>query len=112
MVKQWLYVGVLMSNIFGDISDFFSGLIGGTTSDIAQGVTGLPSAVQSWFASVGGQIASGLEAAGIAALKDVFDVIIGPLEIIVGAVLILFALTFAFKDDLFQAAKMFGMVSM
>lgn len=100
-----------MSNIFGDIADFFSGLTGGTTSDIAQGVTGLPSAVQSWFAGIGGQIASGLEAAGIAALKDVFDVVIGPVEIFVGAVLILFALIFAFKDDLFQAAKMFGMMT-
>jgi hypothetical protein len=100
-----------MSNPFGDIADFFSGLAGGTASDIAQGVTGLPSAVESWFAGVGGQIASALEAGFIATLKDVFSVVIGPLEIAVGAVLILFALIFAFKDDLFQAAKMFGMVT-
>jgi hypothetical protein len=100
-----------MANIFGDIADFFSGLTGGALSTIAQGITGLPAAVESWFSGIGGQVASGLEAGFIATVRDLFDVVIGPIEIFVGAVLILFALIFAFKDDLFQAAKMFGMVS-
>ena len=99
-----------MANPFGDIADFFSGLIGGTASDVAQGITGLPGAVQSWFSGIGGQLASALEAGFIAGIKDLFDVIIGPLEIVVGAVIFLFALTFAFKDDLFQAGKAFGLM--
>lgn len=101
-----------MANPFGDIADFFSGLIGGSPDTIAQGATALPNAVQSWFASIGGQIGSGIEAGLVAFLKDWWDVFIGPFEVFVGALLIIFALVFLFKDDLMQAGAMIGMLAL
>lgn len=101
-----------MPNIFGDIADFFSGLIGGGADLIAQGASGLPKAVESFFQHIGGQIAAGFEAGAISVLKDIWDVVLGPLEIIVGILFILFALFIAFRSQLFQAAKLFGMMGL
>lgn len=93
-------------SIWGDIADLFSGFIGGGTTDIAQGASGLPNAVEGWLTSIGGYIASGLEGGIIAVLRDVWQVLLSPFEILVGAVLIISALVFVFKDDITQAAKM------
>lgn len=91
-----------MSNIFTNLLDFFPGL--GDIPNLTQDI-------QSWFSSLGGQLASGLEAGFIAGLKDLWNVIIGPLEIAVGVFLIITALVFAFKNDILQAGRMFGMMA-
>lgn len=45
-------------------------------------------------------LASGLESAFVAFFKDIFDLIIGPLEILLGIVLWLIAIILIFKDDI------------
>lgn len=100
-----------MPNIFGDLSDFFSGLIGGPTSNLVQGATALPNAVENWFASLGGEIASGFEAAVIAIFKDWWAVVIGPIEVFAGVVLIVAGIVFMFKDDLMQLAPLIAMAA-
>lgn len=98
-----------MSNPFGSLSQFFSGLIGGGATDIAPAASGLPQSIQDWFGSLGGELASGLEAGFVAFFKDIWDVIIGPLEVIVGFIFILFAIGVMFHDDLMQLGAMAGM---
>jgi len=71
---------------------------GGTVGDIPNPV--------SWLESLGGMIASGIEAGFVALLKDLWGVIIGPLEILAGAVLGIIILVFAFKEDLAPIAGM------
>jgi hypothetical protein len=100
-----------MPNIFGDLSDFFSGLIGGPTSNLVQGATALPSAVENWFAGIGGQIASGFEAGIVALFKDSWDVFIGPFEVGLGIILIVVGIVFMFKDDLMQLAPLIAMAA-
>jgi len=72
-------------------------------------IADLPNTAKNWLSSAGGQIGSGIEGGFIALLKDLWDVVVGPVEIFVGAVLIIFALSLAFKNDLLQAGRMFGM---
>jgi len=64
----------------------------------------LPDPLAAWLKGLGGSIGSGLEAAGVAFLNDLWDVIIGPAEIFLGAVLALFILIFAFKNDMMSIA--------
>jgi hypothetical protein len=70
----------------------------------AAGVPGPGSLVGGWIGSLGGMIASGLEGALVAFLKDLWDVILGPLEVIAGVALAILILLFAFKDDLASVA--------
>lgn len=72
-------------------------------------VTDLPDAAKSWLSSAGGEIGSGIEGGFIALIRDLWNVIVGPVEIFVGVVLIVFAVALAFKNDLLQAGRMFGM---
>jgi hypothetical protein len=67
--------------------------------------------ISSWFAGIGGQVASGIEAGIVSIFKDLWDVVVGPVELFVGAVLILFALKFLFSNDLIQAGQMIGALS-
>jgi hypothetical protein len=53
----------------------------------------------SWFKDLAGKIASGIEAGFVAALGDVWKVLVGPLEILGGALLIVIALGIAFRHD-------------
>lgn len=64
-----------------------------------------------WLSSMGGYIASGIEGGFLSVIKDLWDIIIGPLEIIVGSIIIMFVLTIYFKDDLFAAARIVGMAA-
>lgn len=96
-----------MSNPLGDIADLFSGLIGGTTSDVAQGA--LP--LSSWLSSAAGQLATAIESGFLAIIKDWWDTVLGPVEVFAGAVIIVIALFLMFKDDLMSAAAMFGMMA-
>lgn len=99
-----------MSNIFGDIADLFSGLIGGAENipaaaqDVSTGITG-------WLSSAAGHVASAIESGFLAVFKDLWDVIIGPVEVTVGIILILIAIVIAVKNDLAQVAMAFGMIA-
>lgn len=62
----------------------------------------------SWASSMGGSIASGLESGFLAIIKDLWDVILGPVEIILGALLILFAIIFIFSSDITRVAGIAG----
>jgi len=53
-----------------------------------------------WLKSAGGAIASGIESAFIAMFKDLWKVIIGPLEMIAGIGLAIIVVIWIFKDDL------------
>jgi hypothetical protein len=64
-----------------------------------------------WLSSIGGAIASGIEGGVIQVVKDLWDIVIGPLEIILGAIIAMFVLTIYFKDDLFAAGRMIGMAA-
>jgi hypothetical protein len=67
--------------------------------------------LSSWLSSIGGSIASGLEGGAVAFIRDIFNVVVGPLEVGLGVIVIMFALVICFKDDLLQAGLMFGMMS-
>jgi len=95
-----------MSNPFSDVVGFFEGLYTGTWNfggTIANAITG-------WFTSTAGSIATAIESGFLSIFKDLWDVIIGPLEVIVGAILIIMAIVFLTKDDLAQVATAFAML--
>lgn len=71
----------------------------------AAGVPAPNSLIGGWIGSLGGMIASGLEGALVAFLKDLWDVILGPIEVIAGVALAILILLFAFKDDLASVAS-------
>lgn len=96
-----------MSNPFTDVADFFIGI----DKTIIDDITGLPKTVANWFGSLGGMIASGFEAGFVAIIKDLWNVILGPLEVFVGAVIIIFAIFVAVKDDLAGIGMAFGAVA-
>lgn len=83
-----------MSNIFSDIVGVVDG-----------------SALKNWFSSLGGEIGSGIEAGFAAVISDVWNVIVGPVEVIAGVIIIIVALVFAFKDDIMQAGLAFGLLA-
>ena len=70
----------------------------------AAGVPGPDSLIGGWLGSLGGMIASGLEGALVAFLKDLWDVILGPVEVIAGVLLAIVILLWAFRDDLASIA--------
>jgi hypothetical protein len=81
-----------------------SGLFGGLISDAATA----PPDITPWFKSAAGGLATGIESGFVAGLKDLWNVILGPMEIAVGVFLILFAVVVVFKEDMIAAARMFG----
>jgi hypothetical protein len=73
--------------------------------------------VGDWLSSTAGYIASGLEAGMVALLGDVFDVVVGPLEVIVGLLIIIVTLSWMSRNGIgqigqlaFQVAALAGMV--
>lgn len=67
---------------------------GGVIQDIGHALN--PS---TWLSSIGGGIASGIESGFVNFFKDIWDVVIGPIEVVVGFVIILFTLILYFKND-------------
>lgn len=63
----------------------------------------------SWLSSTAGNIASGIESAVTAFLTDIWDVVIGPVEVIVGVIIFLMGLTLLVKDDLTGIIGLVGM---
>lgn len=60
----------------------------------------------SWLGGLGGMIATGIESGFVALLKDLWDVILGPLEILAGAVVAFVIIAYIFKDDLAAVAPL------
>lgn len=97
-----------MSNPVTDtISEFFNGLFPGSGSIISD-LTNAPSAVQNWFKSLAGQLASAFETGFLALIKDIWDVVVGPVEILAGALIVVIALGIAFKNDVAGLAPVFA----
>lgn len=61
-------------------------------------------AVQNWFGSLAGQLASAFEAGFLAIIKDIWIVMVGPLEVIAGVFFVMLGLIFAVKDDMMGIA--------
>jgi hypothetical protein len=57
---------------------------------------------KNWLSSMGGSIASGIESGFVTFLKDIWKVIVGPVEILAGIFLAGFILVYAAKDDLMK----------
>lgn len=60
--------------------------------------------ISSWLKSAGADIGSGIESGLVAVLKDLWGVIVGPLEIIAGTVLALAMIAFIFRNQLAEIA--------
>jgi len=68
--------------------------------------------LDNWFKNIGGQIASGIEGGFVAIIKDLWDVVIGPLEIAAGVIVAIMVIVFMFKDDLAAIAPIVGAVAL
>lgn len=64
-----------------------------------------------WLGSLGGMIASGLESGFLNLITDIWNVIVGPLEVMIGAVIAGFVITVYFKDDIMSAARVLAMAA-
>lgn len=71
----------------------------------------IPDPIDSWLRGLGGEIGSGLEAAAVAFLTDLWDVILGPLEILAGGLLLILVLVFAFKNEIMSVAPLIAMMA-
>lgn len=60
--------------------------------------------ISSWLKSAGADIGSGIESGLVAVLKDLWGVIVGPLEIIAGVILAIAILVFIFRNQLMEIA--------
>lgn len=78
-----------MGGIFGDITGWFSNIVGFVTNPI-----------QKFFESLAGQLAAGIEAAFVAIFKDIWKILVGPLEIIAGTLIAIVAFGLLFRDDI------------
>lgn len=97
-----------MSNPFVNIVTFLPDLLGNLVGLNTNNP--IVSAVSGFFSDIEGKIATGIETGIIAIFKDLWDVVVGPAEVIVGAILIIMAIFLTFKDDLGQVAQAFGMI--
>jgi hypothetical protein len=64
--------------------------------------------VGGWLGSLGGSIGSGLEASFITAIKDLWDVVIGPLEVLIGGIIIILTLVMYFRQDIMNLISAAG----
>jgi hypothetical protein len=58
------------------------------------------SAAQNFFSSIGGMIAAGFEKGFIQIIKDIWNVILGPLEVLLGLWIAIVVLAIYFKNDI------------
>jgi hypothetical protein len=73
---------------------------------VGQNVKQIPEAAAGWLGSIGGMLASGIEAGLVTFFKDLWNVILGPLEILAGILLAVAVLAIYFKEDIGAAAMM------
>lgn len=83
-----------MANWWNDFTSAVGDIVDGTTPT---------NPVSNWLGSMGGSIASGIEGGVVAFLKDLWDLIIGPLEVITGIVIILIAFGILIRGDVLGA---------
>jgi len=74
----------------------------GAVEDIVKGTTPT-NPVSNWLGSTGGAIASGIEGGVVAFLKDIWDFILGPVEVITGVIIILIAFGILVRGDVLGA---------
>lgn len=67
--------------------------------------------VGGWLSGVGGQIGSGIEAGIVTSLKDLWDVIIGPVEVLLGFLIFLWVIAIYLKDDLLAVGRIAAMAA-
>lgn len=82
-----------MSNWWNDFTGTVNNILG-LPEKVASGAAG------SWLSSSAGSLASGLDAAFVAFIHDLWDVILGPLEIILGAIIFMLGLTILVRNDM------------
>lgn len=93
---------MLMGNWFGDIGAFVAGLTG--NPGIATSTAGEnPS---TWISGIGGDIAGAIESGFLALTMDIWSAVLGPLQILLGSVVILIALSFLMSEQLASVAPM------
>lgn len=94
-VPSWL------KDAYAAFLNSFAGGLPGLSNDLFNGIgTG----ANSFFKSIGGQIGAGIESGFVFLLKDLWAVIVGPLEIIAGAILAIAILIFIFRNQLTDIA--------
>jgi len=59
-----------------------------------------------WLSSIGGGLASGIEGGVVTVLKDIWQVIEGPLLVLLGIIIGMWVLVIYFKNDIIQIAGM------
>jgi hypothetical protein len=80
------------------IADYHSAVSTGTQPGGPNSIWDIPGNVaDNWLKSLGGSIGSGLEAGAVSLLKDIWDVIIGPVQIIAGILLGILIVFWAFR---------------
>ena len=79
-----------------------------TSFNIPNPLNAVGNTVKGWLSGLGGQMASGIDQAFVSGLTDLFDVIIGPLEIVIGFLFIMWAFLLFFKDDIMNALYLVG----
>lgn len=65
-----------------------------------------------WLGSLGGMIGSGIESGFVSFFKDLWNVVVGPLEILLGALIGMWVLVIYFKDDISKLAGSLGGLAM
>jgi len=65
----------------------------------------------SWLSSLGGDIGSGIEGGIIQVIKDLWAVVIGPLEVFLGIVIGMWVLVIYFRNDIMNIARVAAMAA-
>jgi hypothetical protein len=60
----------------------------------------------SWLSSLGGDIGSGIEGGIIQVIKDLWTVVIGPLEVLLGVLIGMWVLVIYFRHDIMNVTRM------
>lgn len=65
-----------------------------------------------WLGSLGGMIGSGIESGFVSFFKDLWNVVVGPLEILLGVLIAMWVLVIYFKDDIGKLVGALGGLKM
>jgi hypothetical protein len=61
--------------------------------------------VNNWLKGMGGAIGSGIEGGIVQMLSDLWSVVVGPLEVLLGVLIGMWVLVIYFKNDLMNIAR-------
>jgi hypothetical protein len=65
----------------------------------------------SWLSDIGGKLASGIEAGFLQVVKDLWGIVVGPLEVLLGVIIGVFVLTMYFRQDIIKLASLAAMAA-